>query len=150
MAHTYTQLLFHIVFSTKDRHPWLTADIRSRVHDYLGGAIRSEGGHSILIGGVDDHVHLFAKLRQDKAISDIIRNIKANSSGWIHKTFPLLRDFEWQRGYGAFTVSFSQSPKLKTYIANQEEHHKKQSYREECLILLRNHGVEVDEQYLWE
>jgi len=81
MGHTYTQLLYHIVFSTKDRRPWLTAEIRERVFDYLGGAIRSEGEHLILVGGVDDHVHLFTKLRQDKSISDVIRDIKANSSG---------------------------------------------------------------------
>lgn len=150
MAHTYTQLLFHIVFSTKERQPWLTADTRKRAYDYLGGAIRSEGGHSILIGGVEDHVHLFAKLRQDKAVSDVIRNIKANSSGWIHKTFPNLKAFEWQRGYGAFTVSLSQSSKLKTHIANQESHHRRKSFREEFLVLLRNHEVECDERYLWE
>ena len=113
MAHTYTSLLYQIVYSTKDRHGWLTPDIRGRVHEYLGGAIRKEGGHSIIVGGVEDHVHLFAKLRQDKALSDTIRDIKANSSGWIHEQFPQLRDFAWQRGYGAFTVSGSQSGKLE-------------------------------------
>src|SRR5437016_3786384 len=88
MPHSYTQLLYHIVFSTKERRPTLNADIRPRVHQYLGGAIRDEGGTALLVNGIEDHVHILAHLRQDKAISDVLRSIKANSSGWIHRTFP--------------------------------------------------------------
>jgi REP element-mobilizing transposase RayT len=150
MAHSYTNLLYHLVFSTKDRYPWLDPDIRPRVHEYLGGAIRSEGGVAYLVGGVLDHVHIFARLRQDKAVSDMLRDIKANSSGWIHKTFPNLRDFAWQAGYGAFTVSASQGDKVRRYIANQEEHHRKHSFQEEFVALLRAHGIEFDEKYVWQ
>ena len=88
MPHSYTQLLYHIMFSTKERRPTLNADIRPRVHQYLGGAIRDEGGTALLVNGIEDHVHILAHLRQDKAISDVLRSIKANSSGWIHRTFP--------------------------------------------------------------
>jgi REP element-mobilizing transposase RayT len=150
MAHTYTQLLYHIVFSTKGRKPWLKDKLRKRVHSYLGGAIRGEGGTAILVGGVDDHVHIFALLRPDKTLSDLVRNIKANSSNWIHREFKDLKDFAWQRGYSVFTVSHSQSPKVKNYVANQERHHRKQSFQEEIRGLLRKHGMKFDEEHLWD
>ena len=108
MAHSYTCLLYHLVFSTKDREPWLQAELRPGLWEYLSGAIRSEGGFCLIANGVSDHVHLLARLRQDKAISEVLRSIKANSSGWIHDAFPKLRGFHWQEGYGAFTVSKSQ------------------------------------------
>ncbi len=120
MGHSYTDLLYHIVFSTKERQPWLDTEISTRLYEYLGGAIRSEGGTSLSINGCADHIHLFASLRQDKAVSDVLRAIKANSSGWMHRTFPALRGFAWQSGYGAFTVSQSQVDKVKRYIANQQ------------------------------
>jgi putative transposase len=108
MPQSYTQLLFHIIFSTKDRKPWIVEPIRSRLHAYLGGGIRDEGGVALAIGGVEDHVHVLARLRQDKAISAVIGAIKANSSGWIHRQFDDLSAFAWQNGYAAFTVSKSQ------------------------------------------
>jgi REP element-mobilizing transposase RayT len=108
MGHSYTNLLYHIVFSTKERQAWLDPEISARLYDYLGGAIRSEGGTNLSINGCADHVHVLAKLRQNKAVSDVLRAIKANSSGWIHRTFRDSRDFAWQSGYGAFTVSQSQ------------------------------------------
>jgi REP element-mobilizing transposase RayT len=109
VSHSYTNLLYHIVFSTKQREPWLDATIRPRVWEYLGGAIRGEGGVPLIVNGVADHVHILAKLRQDIAVSDVLRAIKANSSGWIHETFPHLAGFAWQVGYGAFSVSHSRS-----------------------------------------
>ena len=150
MGHSYTNLLFHIVFSTKERQPWLDQDLSSRVYDYLGGAIRSEGGTSISINGCADHIHVLAKLRQDKAVSEALRGIKANSSGWIHRTFRPLRAFAWQIGYGAFTVSQSQVDKVKLYIANQQTHHQRVSFKEEFIALLQAHEVEYDERYLWD
>jgi len=96
-------LLYHLVFSTKDREPWLQAELRPRLGEYLSGAIRREGGFCLLANGVSDHVHLLARLRRDKAVSEVLRSIKANSSGWIHDAFPKLRAFHWQDGYGAFT-----------------------------------------------
>src|SRR5438105_9084387 len=113
MSHSYTQLIYHIVFSTKERRPWIDAAIGPRLHEYLGGGIRGEGGTAIIVNGVADHVHILAKLRQDKAISEVLRTIKANSSGWVHETFPNCRAFAWQSGYGAFTVSQSQVEKVR-------------------------------------
>ncbi len=149
MPHSYTQLLYHIVYSTKNRHAWLTQPIRDRLYPYLGGGIRDEGGTALAIGGVADHVHILARLRQDKAISAVIGAIKANSSGWIHREFADLAEFAWQDGYAAFTVSKSQVERLRRYIARQEEHHRKRSFQEELLALLDAHEIEYDPRYLW-
>jgi REP-associated tyrosine transposase len=149
MPQSYTCLLYHLVFSTKDREPWLQAGLRPRLWEYLSGAIRGEGGFCLLANGVVDHVHLLARLRQDKAVSEVLRSIKANSSGWIHDAFPKLRGFHWQDGYGAFTVSQSQTEMVRRYIANQHAHHRKLTFQEEFLTLLKAHEIEYDERYLW-
>jgi putative transposase len=145
MPHSYTSLLYHIVFSTKERYPFLNLDVRARVHDYLGGAVRSEGGTSLIVNGVADHVHILARLRQDKAVADVLRD---NSSGWIHDHFPGLSKFAWQGGYAAFTVSKSQIQVVQRYIANQEAHHQKVTFQEELIALLKAHEIEFDERYL--
>ena len=150
MGHSHTNLLYHVVFSTKGRQQWLDAETSSRLYQYLSGAIHSEGGVGISINGCPDHIHILAKLRQDKAVSDVLRTIKANSSGWIHRTFNSLRGFGWQNGYGAFTVSQSQVDKVQRYIANQQEHHQRVSFKEEFVALLEAHGIEYDEKYLWD
>lgn len=149
MPHSYVNLLYHIVFSTRDRAPHLTAERRPRLYDYIGGVIRKRGRISLAINGVEDHVHLLAKLRPDKALSDVIRDLKAGSSGWMHEVFPEVRDFKWQNGYAAFTVSTSLSGKVQRYVETQEEHHQKQLFREEFISLLRRNEVEFDEKYLW-
>ena len=148
MAQSYTNLIYHIVFSTKDRKPLIAAEVKPRLYEYIGGTIRGLGGVTLAIGGIEDHAHVLAKLRPDKSVSDVLRDLKANSSGWMHDVFPDLKDFSWQRGYGAFTVSASQVDKVRQYILNQEEHHRKQNFREEFIALLRKNGVEFDEKYL--
>jgi len=148
MSSSYCNLLYHIVFSTNKREAWLTREIRSRTHQYLGGAIRDEGGIAMVINGTADHIHILAKLRQDKAISKVIGEVKANSSGWISRTFREAVGFEWQEGYGAFTVSESQLAKVYRYIEGQEEHHRKLSFLEEFKILLKAHGLPFDDRYL--
>jgi REP element-mobilizing transposase RayT len=148
MGSSYCNLLYHIVFSTKRREPWLTAEICSRTHEYLGGAIRNEEGIAMIINGTADHVHILAKLRQDKAISKLIGELKANSSGWISRTFEDCAGFAWQEGYGAFTVSQSQLFKVHRYIEKQEEHHRCVSFLEEFKVLLKAHDLPFDERYL--
>jgi len=148
MSSSYCNLLFHIVFSTKDREPWIAPPIRRRTHEYLGGAIRGEGGIALIVNGTADHVHILAKLRQDKALSKLIGEVKANSSGWISRTFKAAAGFAWQEGYGAFTVSESQIPKVRHYIERQEEHHQSVSFLEEFKVILRAHGLPFDERYL--
>src|ERR1700704_2273623 len=137
MSSSYCNLLYHIVFATKGREPWLTTAIRPRIHQYLGGAIRSEQGIALIVNGTVDHVHILAKLRQDKAISKAIGELKANSSGRISRTFRDAAGFAWQEGYGAFTVSESQVPKIRNYIERQEEHHRKISFLEEFKVILK-------------
>ena len=149
MAHSYTQLLYHLVFSTKERHPWIDVEIAPQLYEYLGGAIRDEGGMTIEIGGITDHVPILARLRQDRALSEVVRAIKANSSGWIHRTFPARQDCWWQSGYAAFTVSKSQEERVSKYIQNQQEHHRKTTFQEEFVALLKAHEIEFDERYVW-
>jgi len=150
MSQSYTNLIYHIVFSTKNRQPLITGEVKSRLYEYIGGTIRKQGGIALAINGMSDHLHVLAKLRADKAVSDVLRDLKANSSGWMHKIFPELKDFSWQNGYGAFTVSASQIEKVKEYIANQEKHHQKiGSFRDEFIKLLRANEIEFDEKYLF-
>ena len=150
MSSTYCNLIYHMIFSTKHRKTWIDDPIRDRLHSYLGGAVRGEGGISLRVNGLEDHVHLLAKLRQDKAVSDVLRDIKANSSKCVHKTFSGYDGFAWQRGFAAFTVSASQFEKVQRYIENQQEHHKTMSFEEELIMLLKAHGIEYDERYLWD
>jgi putative transposase len=146
---TFTQLHYHLVFSTRHREPMLTPQIRERVWDYLGGIIRSEGGISIRVGGTADHVHLLATLHQNQSLAVFMRKLKANSSGWAHETFPESRVW-WQTGYGAFTVSHSAVDAVRNYIENQEQHHREMSFQDEFRGLLKRHGIQYDERYLWD
>jgi putative transposase len=148
MAQSYTNLLYHIVFSTKERRPLIKPAYQARLYDYIGGVIRGQGGVSLGINGIEDHVHVLAKLRPDKALSDVLRDLKSNASGWMHEIFPELKDFAWQNGYGAFTVSASQVAKVQNYIARQAEHHQSRNFRTEFIKLLRANGIEYDERYL--
>jgi putative transposase len=149
MPKSYTNLLYHIVFSTHNRRPIITTERRPRLYDYVGGIIRELGGISLAIGGIEDHMHLLAKLRPDKALSNLLRDLKANSTGWMRDVFPDARDFYWQKGYGAFTVSMSQVPAVTAYIATQEQHHRKHSFRDEFIGLLQVNQIEFDEKFLW-
>ncbi len=148
MPSTYTNLLFHIVFSTKHRQPLITCDLREELYRYIGGILRSEGGKLLEIGGTDDHVHILAKLKSTDSVSDTLRLIKANSSRWVNEEKRSAARFEWQEGYGAFTVSESQSDAVREYIRNQEEHHRRCSFEEELVAMLERNGIEYDPRYL--
>jgi putative transposase len=148
MSDSYTNLLYHIVFSTKDRRPLITSEHEPQLYDYIGGTIRGLGGISLELNGTEDHLHVLAKLRPDRALSDMLRNLKANATGWMHNLFPALKDFSWQRGYGAFTVSQSNVEEVRRYIIRQKEHHVKVSFREEFIQFLKANGIENDERYV--
>ena len=150
MPGTFHNLKFHLVFSTKQREPWLTADVRPRVYDFVGGIIRGERGTLIEIGGVADHVHILFGWRTDETIATLVRNLKANSSHWIHQTFPPLRAFAWQEGYSIFAVSQSQVAKIRGYIQRQEEHHRVQPFEEELLEFLRVNEIQFETKYVFE
>ncbi len=149
MAQSYVNLLYHIIFAAKDRQPVITETYQPRLYEYIGGIVRNKGGIALAVNGAADHVHLLAKLRQDEAVSDLLRDLKAHSSGWMHKIFPEQREFAWQNGYGAFTVSASQAAKVKRYIELQQAHHQKQTFKDEFIAFLRANEVEFDERYLW-
>jgi putative transposase len=148
MSDSYTNLLYHVIFSTKDRRPLITPDYEVRLYDYIGGTLRRTGGISLQLNGTEDHVHLLAKLRPDRALSDVVRDLKANASGWLHDVFPTLEDFCWQRGYGAFTVSASHVERVCKYIARQKEHHRRISFRDEFIQFLTANGIDYNERFI--
>ena len=148
MARTSTKLIYHIVFSTKERVPLITAEIRDRLYPYLGGVIRGEKGSLMEIGGITDHVHILARFGAAVAVSEMIKRIKGNSSHWLSQELGVW--FAWQTGYGAFTVSESQVAAVRKYIQRQEEHHKRVSFKDELISLLRKHRIEFDEDDLLE
>lgn len=150
MPGTYSQILFHVVFATKFRTPWITPMVAERLHSYIGGIVRAERGTLMTIGGIEDHVHLYLRWRTDESISNLLRAVKARSSKWIHETFPDLGGFAWQDGYSIFTVSKSQEEFVQKYIAGQAEHHKKEDFKSELLHFLRAHGVDFDEKYVFD
>ncbi len=145
---SHTCLLYHLVFSTKERRPWLAPEIQSRLVPYIGGIIRDLGGQLLTANGPDNHLHVSAVLNQKHALMDVLQEIKGGSSKWMHQTFPLMRDFNWQDGYAAFTVSHSVMPRVVGYIQGQREHHAQKSFEQELIELLEKHGVKYDERYL--
>ena len=149
MPATYSNLLYHILFSTKDRERLITEEFKEELYRYMAGIAREEGGTLLEIGGIEDHVHLLAKFKPSIAVSDMLRLIKTNSSKWMHEEKRHAR-FGWQEGYAAFSVSESQVIAVRRYIRNQAAHHRRQSFREEFVAMLERHGVEYDPQYLWD
>jgi REP element-mobilizing transposase RayT len=150
MPGTYSQILLHIVFSTKHREAWIAPDIAERLYPYMGGIVRAEKGLLYDIGGVENHIHMNLRWRPDATISDLMRTVKARSSKWVHDTFPALGAFAWQEGYSVFSVSKSQEDAVREYIAGQVEHHKKENFKSELLRLLRAHGIDFDERYVFD
>jgi putative transposase len=150
MPSTHTNLLYHVVFSTKCRIPLITKNIQDELYRYIGGIIHNEDGVSLEIGGTNDHMHLLAKFKSAISVSEMLGRIKANSSKWANENKMELRKFGWQEGYGAFSVSESQVNSVVKYIRGQEEHHRKQTFQEEYVALLQKHGIEYDEKYLWD
>ena len=148
MGHSYTRLSCHIICSTKNRAPEITTDIRARLYDYVGGIVKGENGTLIVANGMPDHVHLLVVLHATTCVADMVRRIKANSSKWIHETWPEKEHFAWQSGYGAFSVSGSGVNEVQAYITNQEAHHARLSFEEEFVAFLRRYGVPYDEKHV--
>ena len=147
MPSTHISLYYHIVFCTKGRRRIIAEPWREELHTYIGGITRDLGAVARSIGGTGDHVHILAGLKATHTLADVVRQMKRGSSAWIHQHG--VNKFAWQEGYGAFTVSPSQLPKVQRYIANQITHHRTKTFEEEYLDLLRLSGVEFDEKYLW-
>jgi REP element-mobilizing transposase RayT len=150
MPSTHSNLLYHLVFSTKNRLPLITPNLQEELYRYLGGIIRGEGGILLEIGGINDYVHLLAKFNPSRSVSDMLGDLKANSSRWVNDKKMKLRKFGWQEGFGAFSVSESQVPAVTKYIQSQEKHHRKQTFQAEYIELLNKHNIGYDERYLWD
>ena len=148
MPHSYVSALFHCVFSTKERRKIITPDLQKRLWPFMGGIARESNMKALAIGGTQDHVHFLLSLSSTVPIAKAIQLIKGGSSKWIHDTFPSHRDFVWQEGYGAFSVSISHVRDTITYIQTQEEHHRQKTFQEEFLRFLKKHGIEYDERYV--
>jgi len=147
---TFTKLTYHVVFSTKYRCKIITETIRERLYEYIGGIVRNLNGNLIQIGGIEDHLHLLVNLSPARSVSDCIRDIKANASKWLNDLPEFDIRLEWQKGYGAFTVSYSQIEIIRHYIENQLEHHRTRSFEDEFIGLLRRHNIEFEYKYLFE
>jgi hypothetical protein len=128
---------------------WYCCRRGARLYAFLGGGVRDERGIALAINGMPDHIHILAKLHQDKGISEVVRGLKSVSSAWIKKTFPAMDGFSWQGGYSAFTVGESRVEDVRRYIENQETHHRKRTFEEELTALLEAHRVEYDRRFLW-
>ena len=149
MGHTYTNLLTHIIFSTKDRLPYLHSERRQDVFAYMGGVIRELKGSALNVNGADDHVHLLVCLPASLAVAKGVEIVKTNSSRWIHESRVLHGSFAWQAGYSAFSVSESQVEHVSRYITNQQDHHRKITFREELIAFLERSHIQYNERYIW-
>ena len=147
MPSTYLSLHYHLVFSTKDRTPLIEPSWRNRLHEYLGGTVEGLKGFPQGVGGMADHVHLLVGLKATYCLADFMRELKKAFSAWVHDEIGM-RLFAWQEGYAAFTVSASARTVVRSYIASQEEHHRKKTFREELVEMLEKGGVEYDPRYL--
>jgi len=147
---SYVSAYFHCVFSTKDRRPLITSQLRERLWPFMGGIARQNDFKALEIGGVEDHVHILLSLPASMSVSKALQLIKGGPSKWVHETFPEQRLFGWQEKYGAFSVSVSQLDTVTKYIQAQAEHHRKATFQEEFVALLKKHRITYDPKYLWE
>ena len=149
MSHSYVNNLMHCTFSTKGRYPFIESNLESNLWPYVGGIARAHRMKALAIGGTADHIHALLSLPSMMSFAKAVQLIKGGSSKWIHETFPKYKKFEWQEGYGAFSVSASQARKTVAYIQNQKEHHRRKTFQEEFRALLDKHGITYDARYLY-
>ncbi|OFW27753.1 MAG: hypothetical protein A3H27_18740 [Acidobacteria bacterium RIFCSPLOWO2_02_FULL_59_13] len=150
MAQTFTNLLTHVVFGTKERASSIQPEWKPDLLAYLGGIIRELDGKAVAINGTDDHVHMLLWMPPTRSISETLRVLKTNSSRWVNQERGRKQTFGWQAGYGAFSVSHSNAAAVVRYIRGQEKHHQRVSFQEEFVAFLRKNGVGYDERYIWE
>ncbi len=150
MANTYTQLYVHVIFTVKGRNNLISSKWKEKLHQYISGIITNKSQKLMIINGMPDHIHMLIGLKPDCKLSDLVRDIKANSSKWINEKKYVKGKFEWQTGFGAFSVSQSQLKKVINYILNQENHHKKKTFREEYVEFLSAYEIDFNPEYLFE
>jgi REP element-mobilizing transposase RayT len=149
MGSTLTNLLYHAVFSTKNRENLIAVELQTDLYAYIGGIVKGEGGYLLGIGGIADHVHLLARFPPKITVSEMLKSIKGGSSGWVNRERRVEGRFGWQDGYAAFSVSPSQVSTVQRYIKNQAAHHTKSTFREELITLLERHEIDYDERYVF-
>jgi len=150
MPQSLARLHIHLVFSTKNREPWITPGIHEALHAYMATVLQNLGCAPVLINSVEDHVHLLFDLSRSVSISRVVEDVKKSSSKWIKTTGSVFNRFAWQAGYGAFAVSKSNVETVRIYIANQREHHRKKTFQEEFRQFLDRHHIAYDERYVWD
>jgi REP element-mobilizing transposase RayT len=150
MADTFTSLHYHIVFSTKNREPWIEVSIQERIWSYLAAMATHHGMMALRVGGLEDHLHLIVRIPPTIPVSEAVRLLKGSSSRWIRQAFPELEAFRWQDGYGAFTVSTSALDATIRYVEQQRANHERRTFEDEYRLLLERHGIEYDERRLWD
>jgi putative transposase len=150
LAQSFSKILLHLVFSTKNRERWIRNSFQPKLFAYLAGACRAVGCKAYRVGGTEDHVHISCTLPRTLTVSKLLEEIKKSSSAWVKNQDEKLRSFSWQAGYGAFSLGESQLPQLLRYIGNQSEHHRIVTFQEEFLEFLKRYGVDYDERYLWD
>jgi putative transposase len=150
MSHSFVSAIFHCAFSTKGRRNLITPDLQDRLWPYMGGIARENGITAMSIGGVENHVHLLLAISSTITVAQALQLIKGASSKWVHDTFPKHQYFAWQEGYGAFSIGISQVDRTVSYIQSQRDHHKKLTFQDEFRQILKRHGIEYDERYIWD
>ena len=150
MPQSLSRVLTHLVFSTKDRAPFIKEHFGEQLHAYLSGVLNNHRCVSIQAGGVADHVHLLFALSRTMSIAEVVELVKTSSSKWIKLQDAACTDFHWQSGYGAFSIGESEVPRLKQYIQNQPEHHRTLSFQDEFRRILELYGVSYDERFVWD
>ena len=149
MAQTLVSLMVHVIFSTKNREPFITSEIEPELFAYMGGILRNHESRLLDAGGTADHIHLLVSQSKNISLSSLMKDLKKDSSSWIKTKGRSFRNFHWQDGYGAFSIGKSDVPELKKYIAAQKEHHRKRTFQEELIEFLEEYGIAYDERYLW-
>jgi REP-associated tyrosine transposase len=149
MPRTYTKLLVHIIFSTRERRREIVPDLSTKLHGYLWGIAKNLKCTPLAVNGTDDHIHMLVGIRPDSSLSDLVRSLKSSSSKWVHDEQGRPR-FAWQLGFAALSVSKSNAAAVSRYIAEQEQHHRKMSFQQELIAFLKKHAIEYDERYIWE
>ena len=150
MPQSLSLAIVHVIFSTKERHPFLDLETRPKLHAYLATVARNAGCEAYRVGGVADHVHLAIRLSRTITIADLVETLKTSSSKWVKTQSSELAVFAWQRGYGCFSVGPSDVHALLAYIDDQENHHRTRTFQEEFRMFLQKYGVEYDEAYVWD
>jgi putative transposase len=150
MPQSLSKIYLHLIFSTKNRAPTLRTEVRPSLHSYTAAVLENLACHAVLINSVADHIHILFELARTVAVSTVVEEVKKSSSKWLKTQPGIDRGFAWQAGYGVFSVSQPNVAAVRTYIANQEEHHRRRSFQDELRVMLKKHGITYDERYLWD